>query len=87
METFPQEFHRNNFETATPRTRACSLRKEVYNIINNNKSKLSYGLKVEFENHLSSGDVQTIISELRARGFKATTNYDIYKGKHIMNIS
>ena len=42
---------------------------------------------VEFEEQLSSGDTQLIISELRERGFKATSNYDIYKGKHVMTIS
>ena len=87
METFPQNFHRKNFEVATPRSRVCSLRKEIYNIVTNNKSKLNSGLTLEFENQLSSGDAQTMIAELRERGFKASANYDIYKGKHVMNIS
>lgn len=87
MEKFPQDFHRNNFEIATPRSRACKLRKDIYNVVVANKTKLTSGLTLEFEEQLSSGDTQLIISELRERGFKASSNYDIYKGKHIMTIS
>ena len=87
MEKFPENFHRKNYEIVTPRSQACSLRKSIYEIVNRNSAKLTSGLTIEFDKELQSGDTQLIISELRERGFKASSNYDIYKGKHILNIS
>ena len=87
MDKFPDSFQRNNFELSTPRSQACYLRKTIYDLITKNSSKLISGLTLEFEKELNSGDTQLIISELRERGFKASSNYDIYKGKHIINIS
>ena len=87
MEHFPQNFHRQNYTTTTPRSRICGLRKNIYNIVNENSSKLESGLSIEFENNLISCDIQTIVAELRERGFKASCNFNIYKGKHIINIS
>lgn len=92
MNEFPKNFFRHNFKEEMKffnkkKNYINSVRKEIYEYILNNSSELNNGIIYKFNSFPTSDVVQIISNELRLRGFKVTSNFDIYKDKQIMIIT
>ena len=92
MDEFPKDFFRHNFKEKMKffnkkKDYINSIRKKVYEYILNNGKELNNGVIFEFNSFPTSDVVQIISTELRLRGFKVTSNFDIYRDKQIMIIT
>jgi hypothetical protein len=92
MDEFPKDFFRHNFKEKMQffnkkKDYINSIRKKVYEYILNNGKELNNGIIYEFNSFPTSDVVQIISTELRLRGFKVTSNFDIYRDKQIMIIT
>jgi len=92
MDEFPKDFFRHNFKEKMKffnkkKDYINSIRKKVYEYILNNGKELNNGIIFEFNSFPTSDVVQIISTELRLRGFKVTSNFDIYRDKQIMIIT
>ena len=92
MDEFPKDFFRHNFKEKMQffnkkKDYINSIRKKVYEYILNIGIELNNGIIYEFNSFPTSDVVQIISTELRLRGFKVTSNFDIYRDKQIMIIT
>lgn len=92
MDEFPKDFFRHNFKEEMKffnkkKDYINSVRKNIYEYILTNGKELNNGIIFEFNSFPTSDVVQIITTELRLRGFKVTSNFDIYKDRQIMIIT
>tara|TARA_E500000178_G_C16611453_1_gene569239 strand:- start:290 stop:568 length:279 start_codon:yes stop_codon:yes gene_type:complete len=92
MNEFPKNFFRHNFKEEMKffnkkKDYINSIRKEIYEYVLNKSGELNNGIIYKFNSFPTSDVVQIISNELRLRGFKVTSNFDIYRDKQIMIIT